>query len=86
MSVVTYAVTGSRSSFMNAGQELSEIAETARHLVQRLRADYTRRKRQADPWGDIGEAVVRPFCDDFGYLMKDETAMAETELVLATPG
>ena len=43
---------------MNAGQELSEVAEATKNLVQRLRADLSRRKRQADLWGDIGEAVV----------------------------
>ena len=43
---------------MNAGQELLEIAETTKNLVQRLKVDFARRKRQADIWADVGETVV----------------------------
>lgn len=53
----TAFLSGSRSSFMNSAQELMEIAHNTRELVQRLRADVARKKRQAEPWGDVGETV-----------------------------
>ena len=51
-------ITGSRSSFMNTAQELSEIARNARSLAQRLGVHKNRRRRSADPWGDVREAFV----------------------------
>ncbi|XP_076452271.1 uncharacterized protein LOC143287914 [Babylonia areolata] len=53
----TSFLSGSRSSFMNTGQELSDLAASARLLVHRLKADHSRRKREANPWADTADTM-----------------------------
>lgn len=52
------SLTGSRSSFMNSGHELSDIVEMTRQLVSQLKANHARRKRDANPFGEAWERDV----------------------------
>nr|KAG5704404.1 hypothetical protein BaRGS_031110 [Batillaria attramentaria] len=51
-------LSGSKSTFMNAAHELKEIIEVTRNVVDKLKADHTRRKRDANPFDDLAQTVV----------------------------
>ncbi|KAK7496780.1 hypothetical protein BaRGS_00011989, partial [Batillaria attramentaria] len=76
----TSFLSGTRSTFMNAGEELQETMETLKHLVERLKADHARRKREANPFDEFTQELGTHMDEALGDLYGNVDGLQERVL------